>query len=79
MKALKIISLGIAIWGLSLIWPEINQSLTGPVTINLIIGLGIVILAYVIAQHLDWYHNHHNPGQDNRSRPNHSSRPVPVN
>ena len=80
MKALKIISLGLALWGLSLIWPEINQHLTEPVTLKLIGGLGLVMLAYIIAQHLDWYHDHqqHPSNQTRSSKPNHVSRPVPV-
>ena len=60
MKVLKIMSFGIALWGLTLIWPEINQHLTEPVTLKIIGGLSLVMLAYIIAQHLDWYH--HWPG-----------------
>ena len=82
MKALKIISLGLALWGVTLIWPEINQHLTEPVTLNLISGLSLVMLAYIIAQHLDWGHDHHQhpaPKSSGNSKPNHVSRPVPVN
>jgi len=80
MKALKIISLGLALWGVTLIWPEINQHLTEPVTLKLIGGLGLVMLAYIIAQHLDWGHDHqqHPSNQTRSSKPNHISRPVPV-
>lgn len=84
MKVLKIISLGIALWGLTLIWPEINQHLTQPVTLRLIGGLSLVMLAYIIAQHLDWYHDRHQPqphpsDSSPSTKPNHISRPVPIN
>ncbi|MCB0154038.1 MAG: hypothetical protein KDF65_04510 [Anaerolineae bacterium] len=87
MKVLKIISLGLALWGMTLIWPEVNQHLTEPVTLKLIGGLSLVMLAYIIAQHLDWGHHHHHPRPSNSShasnkanhKPNHVSRPVPVN
>lgn len=82
MKALRVISLGLALWGVTLIWPEINQHLTEPVTLKLIGGLGLVMLAYIIAQHLDWYQDHQQhpaPKSSGNSKPNHVSRPVPVN
>jgi hypothetical protein len=75
MKGLKIVGLGIAIWGLGLLWPdEVNQVLTLSVMIKLMLGLGVMVLvAYVFDQHLGQYRHHKRDGvgQD------HSSRPIP--
>jgi hypothetical protein len=72
MKALKIGSLGIAIWVLTLLWPEINSMLMPPVMIGLALTLGAASLTYILTQHLDLRHNDNNAGQD---RP---SQPIPV-
>jgi hypothetical protein len=55
MKELKVILLGIAIWSLSLLWPEVNQLLSPLATIVLMVvigttGLGIIALIYVLEQ-----------------------------
>lgn len=71
MKGLKLVGLGIAIWGLSLLWPEINLVLT-PLMIGLVLGLGAITLAYVLVQRLDHGHNGDSAGQD------HPSHPIPV-
>jgi len=68
MKALKIIGLGIAIWGLSLVWPEVNLLLTSPVMIGL--GLGLTVLIYNLVYQFGRRHH-------NSNGPNHSSRPSP--
>jgi hypothetical protein len=47
-KTLKILVLGIVIWSMSLMWPEINQVLTGAVEIGLIFGLIALVLLYII-------------------------------
>jgi len=74
-KGLKLIGLGIVIWGLGLLWPdEVNQVLTPLVMIRLILGLGVTVLVvYVFDQHLGQYghHKRDETGQD------HSSRPIP--
>lgn len=75
MKGLKLIGLGIAIWGLGLLWPdEVNQVLTPIVMIRLILGLGVIVLvAYVLDQRLDQRHDqkHDGVGQD------HPPQPIP--
>jgi hypothetical protein len=54
MKGLKIVGLGVAIWGLSLLWPEVNLVLTPPVMIGVVLGLGAAaLLVYVLDQRLD--------------------------
>ena len=48
MKSLKILSVGLAIWGIMLLWPEVNLLLTPPVMIALAIGLSAVSFAYFL-------------------------------
>ena len=71
MKTLKIISLGVTIWGLSLVWPEINLLLTPRVAIGFSLGLGLVALIYeLLYQFGHWHH------QGNGTRHDHPSRPL---
>jgi hypothetical protein len=74
-KGLKLIGLGIVIWGLGLLWPdEVNQVLTPLVMIRLIPGLGVTVLvAYVFDQHRGQYRHHRRDGADQ----DHSPRPIP--
>jgi hypothetical protein len=72
MKVLRLAGLGVVIWGLSLLWPGVNQLLTPPLMIGLILGLGASALAYGLIQRLDYHHNDNSAGQD------HSSCPVPL-
>jgi hypothetical protein len=69
MKALRLVGLGVVIWGLSLLWPEVNQVLTPWVTIGITLGLGAVALAYLLIPRLGREHNDGGAGQDHRSRP----------
>jgi hypothetical protein len=70
MKLLRFAGLGIVIWGLSLLWPQVNQVLTPTVMMGMILGLGATTLAYVLIQRVN-HHDHHNsiPVQDQPSRP----------
>jgi len=72
MKGIKVFSLGIAIWGLSLLWPEINLLLSPEVMIGLGFGLGIAMLIWEFAYHLKGWHR-----PSDGTRDNHCSRPVP--
>jgi hypothetical protein len=68
MKGLKIVGLGVAIWGLSLLWPEVNLVLTLPVMMGVVLGLGVVtLLACILVQYLDQRHDHEETGQDHTS------------
>jgi hypothetical protein len=68
MKGLKIVGLGVAIWGLSLLWPEVNLVLTPPVMIGVVLGLGVVaLLAYILDQRLDQRHDRDEARQDRPS------------
>lgn len=69
MKALKLAGLGVLIWGLSLLWPEVNQVLTPWVTIGITLGLGALALAYIFIHRLGYQHHGGDAGQDHRSRP----------
>jgi hypothetical protein len=75
MKGLKVIGLGVVIWGLGLLWPdEVNQVLAPLVMIRLVLGLGVIVsVAYVFGQHLDQRRDHKRDGacQD------HPSQPIP--
>ncbi|NJN94035.1 MAG: hypothetical protein HC875_08020 [Anaerolineales bacterium] len=72
MKALKIIALGLLIWSLGLLWPEINLTLVLAGVIAAALLAGSIALVLLWWQNLDGT-NHSHPG-----RPHHSSRPVPV-
>lgn len=58
MKELKVVLLGIAIWSLSLLWPEVNRHLSPLATAILMVvigatGLGVIALIYVLEQKSD--------------------------
>ena len=79
VKVLKIIGLGVAIWGLSLLWPEVNLVLTPPVMIGVVLGLGAAeLLAYVFDQRLDQRHDHDKAGQDHPSPDTSASGSIAV-
>jgi hypothetical protein len=73
VNVLKWIGLGIVIWSLNLVWPEINLILTPPGVIGLILGFAAIILAYT----LGYYHSRidHNLRRYNKPKQKHSSRP----
>lgn len=74
LRILKWIGLGLVIWSLSLLWPEINLILPLPAMARLALILATIILAYV----LGYYHSHSDhsqSGQPDRSKQKHSSRP----
>ena len=72
MKMLRLASLGIAIWGLSLAWPEVNLMLTPSLMIGLVLGLGAAAAIYGLSQHHDHQDGDHAAGRD------HPSRPIPA-
>jgi len=69
MKILRIVGLGVVIWGLSLLWPEVNHVLRPPLLIGLALSLAAGLLAYVLSQHLRHHRSHHSNSQDHPSRP----------
>jgi len=72
MKALKVIGLGVAIWGITLIWPEINQLLPSRVMAGIGLVLGIAILSYELWHYISQHYK-------KRGRPgsNHPTQPIP--
>jgi hypothetical protein len=68
MKGLKLVGMSVVIWGLSLLWPDVNLVLTPPVMIGVVLGLGATaLLAYILVQRLDQRHDHEEAGQDHPS------------
>ncbi|MCL4300087.1 MAG: hypothetical protein KJ077_30415 [Anaerolineae bacterium] len=72
MRTLKIIGLGLLIWSLGLLWPEIDLALVLAVLVAAAVAAGSVALALLWRQHLDGS-NHTHTG-----RPRQPSRPIPV-
>jgi len=78
MKGLKLVGLGVAIWGLSLLWPGVNLVLTPPVMIGVVLGLGVVVLvACVFDQHLGRC-RHHKRDEAGRDHPSLPIPPTPA-
>lgn len=71
-KGLTIVGLGLLIWSLGLIWPELNLMivLASVVTVALTAGIGGLVF--------HWWHIHRVQDQANQTRPRHPSRPVAV-
>jgi len=72
MKILRLAGLGIAIWGLSLVWTEVNLILTPSTMVGLILGLGTVAVIYGLSQRRCREDTDHTP------RHTHPTRPIPV-
>lgn len=73
VTVLKWIGLGVAVWSLSLVWPEVNSNLTPSV----IAGLALTLTALGGAYVLSYYQRRidRGPGQQPENRQKHSSRP----
>ena len=66
MKGMRITLLGAGIWLASLIWPEINNLLTGKLIVILSAGLGASVLLYLWQQYLESDHGPNGAGQNRR-------------
>ena len=82
MKELKVVLLGIAIWSLSLLWPEVNRLLSPLATAVLMViitatALGVITLIYVLEQELgqEQSYQYEETGYDFHSR---VTRPMSV-
>ena len=73
MKLLRFAGVGIVIWGLSWLWPQLNQVLAPSVMIGMILGLAAATLAYSLIQRLD-FHDHNNGTVEQ----DHPSQPTPI-
>ena len=66
MKEIRISVLGVGIWLSSLIWPDVNNLLTGKLIVVLGAGLGASVLLYFWQQHLESDHGHNGAGQNHQ-------------
>ena len=71
-KVLTIIGLGLLIWSLGLVWPELNLALVLAVVVVVAVLVGSVGLA------LRWRHFSLDQNKANKPRPRHPSRPIAV-
>ena len=79
MKLWKCIGFGVLLWSLTLIWPDVNLILTERVMLQILLGVSLVALIYVIEQHFIHYDDTHDKPQDHsHTGNNHNSRPVAV-
>lgn len=74
LNILKWLGLGVVIWGMTLVWPEINLALTLPVIVGLIVAPTAIILAYVLGYYHSQVDQSKKPCRD-EGKPKHSSRP----
>ncbi|MBI1877936.1 MAG: hypothetical protein HYR94_06875 [Chloroflexi bacterium] len=70
-KILKIIGLGLLIWSLGLLWPEINLTLVLAATLAVALVLGSVAL-------LAFWQQHMNQSSPPSPKQRHPTRPVAV-
>lgn len=79
LKMLKWVSLGVTIWSITLIWPEINLVLILPVITGLSVALTAIILAYVLGYYHSQVDQSKTPCRDEvkPKHPSRPSRPVP--
>jgi len=79
VKGLKLTGLGVGIWGLSLLWPDVNLVLAPSVMIGMVLGLGVAaLLVYVLLHRLDQRHDHEETGQDQPSSDSSTSGSIAV-
>ena len=74
MKVLKVMGLGLGIWGLALLWPDINRLLTGPVMLLLVLTLSTLKLIFVLGRSVGHQQNNKPKGRVQ----DHPSHPIPV-
>ncbi len=72
-NGLRVIGLGLVIWSLSLIWPEVNEILSRSTMLGLVAWLGLGFLLYLLNRPPE-----QRPPRNGEARPNCSSRPVPT-
>jgi len=75
-RFLKIVGLGLIIWSFSLVWPTINLALSPWMIVTLVAGLGAIILAYLVGQHVGREYRNGTAKEIFHSRRTH---PMPVN
>jgi hypothetical protein len=68
MKTVKIIAIGLGIWSVSLLWPQVNEWLTPESQLGLALGLGSIVLLYAI-----WKKHHKARSGQNHPTINHNN------
>lgn len=67
MKVARAVILGSVIWGMTLLWPNINQLLTPSSSVRFVLALGAILLIDEVVHHL-----RHQP----ESGGHHHSKPI---
>lgn len=78
MRKLRIVGLGIAIWSLSLWWPEVNKFLTWPVMVALFCGLGLVEIIVWLKHYLQRPHKGNNNSNQPKNGDNDANQQQPT-
>jgi hypothetical protein len=77
MKGLKVLTLGVIIWALTLVWPEINEILGLQMMLTAVIGLGLILVGRLVINHFQVVAVEERAGKSDRSfRPPHDSHPI---
>lgn len=80
-KVLRLVILGLFIWGIGLIWPEVSKFLTPKVADAVVVGLVVATAAYVLGRQ---FRTQPRPAAATKTEPSspgqaHSTRPsIPV-
>ena len=74
----RCIGIGILLWALTLIWPDVNNLLTEPVSAWLLVTLLAAALIYSLAEHQSRNGTGQNHAKKNDNPSTHISRPVSV-
>ncbi len=69
MRLIRLLGLGLLIWALSLLWPEVNHILSSWVVTGMTLGLGAVLLTYLLVQRLEHRHHQDDTGQNQPTHP----------
>ncbi len=70
-KVLTVVALGLVIWGLGLVWPELDFALA----LAIVLGAALIVGSIALAL---WWREHINETPIDLPRPRHPSRPVTV-
>ena len=77
MKGLKILTVGVIIWALTLVWPDINEMLGLQMMLTGVIRLGLILVGRLIVNHFQTVTVEERAGRSDRSfRPPHDSHPI---
>ena len=77
MKGLKILTVGVMIWAITLVWPEINEIVGLQLMLLSTGGLALLVLGRLVLNHLQGDAVQERAGKVERSfRPPHDSRPI---